>query len=97
MLNRDEQNININIFKKLTYISKLNKNQKEMNILFQVLMKSLKFDFIDDNIKYEEYYFNGLPIPNDIQINDVKSNSFNISWKIDDFNLLNIDKKKLII
>ena len=33
MLNRDEQNININIFKKLTYISKLNKNQKEMNIL----------------------------------------------------------------
>ena len=58
-------------------------------------MKNLKLNFIDDNIKYEEYYFNGLYIPKDVQINDIKLNSCNISWKIDDINILNIDKNKI--
>ena len=62
---------------------------------FAILMKNLKLDFIDDNIKYEEYYFNGLSIPKDIQISDIKVNSCNISWKIDDINILNIDKNKI--
>ena len=57
-------------------------------------MKNLKLNFIEDNIKYEEYYFNGLPIPNDIQFSDIKSNSFNVSWEIKDLILLNIDKNK---
>ena len=66
-----------------------------MNKISQILMKNLKLDFIDDNIKYEEYYFNGLSIPKDIQISDIKVNSCNISWKIDDINILNIDKNKI--
>ena len=94
-LNKDEQNNNINLLKNLTYVSKLNKNQKEMNKISQIVMKNLKLDFIDDNIKYEEYYFNGLYIPKDVQINDIKLNSCNISWKIDDINILNIDKNKI--
>ena len=94
-LNKEEQNNNINLLKNLTYVSKLNKNQKEMNKISQILMKNLKLDFIDDNIKYEEYYFNGLSIPKDIQISDIKVNSCNISWKIDDINILNIDKNKI--
>ena len=94
-LNKEEQNNNINLLKNLTYVSKLNKNQKEMNKISQILMKNLKLEFKDDNIKYEEYYFNGLSIPKDIQINDIKVNSCNISWKIDDINILNIDKNKI--
>jgi len=62
---------------------------------FQILMKNLKLDFIDDKIKYEEYYFNGLSIPKNIQINDIKYNNCHISWKIDDINILNIDKNKI--
>ena len=94
-LNKDEHNQNLKLIKNLTYVSKLNKIQKEMNKINQVLMKSLKLDFIDDNIKYEEYYFNGLSIPKDIRINDIDSNSCYISWKIDELNILNIDKNKI--
>ena len=36
-------------------------------------MKNLNLDFIDDNIKYDEYYFNGLSIPKDIKITDINS------------------------
>ena len=58
-------------------------------------MKNLKLDFIDDNIKYKEYYFNGLPIPKDIKISDIKANSCNISWNIDDINILDFNKNKI--
>ena len=85
-LNKDDENKNIKLIKNLTYISKLNKNQKEMNNITKMLMKNLKLNYIDDNIKYEEYYFNGLSIPKDIQINDITSNSFKLSWKIDNIN-----------
>ena len=95
ILNKDEQNKNSNLIKSLTYISKLNKNKIEMNDISRKVMKNLKLDFIDDNIKYEEYYFNGLSIPKDIKISDIKFNSCNISWKIDDINLLNIDNNKI--
>ena len=95
ILNKDEQNKNINMIKTLAYISKLNKNKKEMNDISRTAMKSMKLDFIDDNIKYEEYYFNGLPLPKDIQINDINSNGCNISWKIEDINMLNIEKNKI--
>jgi len=94
-LEKEEENKNIKLLRNLTYVSKINKNQKEMNKISQILMKNLKLDFIDDNIKYEEYYFNGLSIPKDIQISDIKYNSCNVSWKIDDINILNIDKNKI--
>ena len=64
-------------------------------MIITILMKNLKLEFKDDNIKYEEYYFNGLSIPKDIQINDIKCNSCNISWKIDELNIINIDKNKI--
>ena len=94
-IKKEEQNLNIKLLRNLTYVSKLNKNQKEMNKITQILMKNLKLDFIDDNTKYEEYYFNGLSIPKDIQVSDIKLNSCNVSWKIDDLNILNIDKNKI--
>jgi len=97
-LNKDEKNEKsktINMIKNLTYVSKINKNKKEMNKIMQILMKNLKLNFVEDNIKYEEYYFNGLAIPRDIQITNIKFNSFNISWKMDDLSILNIDKNNI--
>ncbi len=95
VLNKEEENKNIEMIKNLTYISKINKYQKDMNNISQILMKNLKLNFIEDNIKYEEYYFNGLPIPKDIQISDISSNEFKISWKIDNLNIEDIDKNKI--
>ena len=84
-----------NILKKLNYISNINKNQKEANLIFQQLMKNLNISFNDNNIKYEEYYFNGISAPKDIEFSNISTNSFKISWKIDEINLLNIDNKNI--
>ena len=86
-----------NIIKILSYVNKINKNQKEMNKIFQQLMKNMKISFIENEsiIKYEEYYFNGIPIPNNINIKDIGTNSFTISWDIDNINILNINKKDI--
>ena len=53
---KNEENKSINIIKTLTYVSKLNKHQKEMNKIPQILMQSLQLDFIDNNIIYKYYY-----------------------------------------
>ena len=81
----------------LSYISKINKNQKKMRNLFSQLMNNLKLSFIEEesNIKYEEYYFNGLPVPKDIEIKDIENDSFKISWKIEDNKILHLDKNKI--
>ena len=66
-----------------------------MNKFSQILMKNLKLEYIEDNIKYEEYYFNGLSIPKDIQFSDIKYNEFKLNWNIDNINIINIDKNKI--
>ena len=60
-------------------------------------MKKLKISFIEkeSTIKYEEYFFNWIPIPTKIEFNNISTNSFQISWNIEDINLLNIDKKEI--
>ena len=85
------------MIKKLNYVSKINKNQKEMKSLFQQLMKNIKisFDEKESDIKYEEYYFSGLQIPKDIKFSDINYNSFKMSWKIDDIKIKNIDNKQI--
>ena len=66
-----------------------------MRKLLQELMKSLKITYMEEenNIKYEEYCFNGIQSPNNIDIKDIDSSSFKISWN--DNNILNLDNKKL--
>ena len=93
MENEEERNM----IKTLSYVSKINKSQKEMDILTKELMKNIKISFIEEEnkIKYEEYYFNGIPIPKNIEIKEIGSNSFKIFWKLEDINLLNIDKNKI--
>ena len=85
------------MIKNLSYVSKINKNQKEMRTLFQKLMKNLNISFIENEskIKYDDYYFNGIPIPKNIEFKDIGVNSFKVLWKIDDINILNVDKKEI--
>jgi len=85
------------IIKTLTYVSKINKNKNDMDILFNKLMKNLKISFIEEenNIKIEEYYFNGIQSPEDISYKEISSLSFKIFWKIGDMNILNIDKNQI--
>ena len=87
------------LIKTLSYVSKINKNQKQMKKLFHQLMKNLKISFIEDEstIKYEDYYFNGIPIPKDIEFQEIGAKSFKILWNIDEtnINILNIDKKEI--
>ena len=85
------------LIKTLSYVSIINKNQKEMRKLFQELMKNLKISFIENEstIKFEEYYFNGIPIPQNIEFEEIGTNSFKVLWNINDINLINIDKKEI--
>ena len=85
------------MIKTLSYLSKINKNEKEIGKIFQQLMKNMKITFIENEsiIKYEEYYFNGIPIPNNIEFNNIGTNSFKINWKIDNINMLNINKNEI--
>ena len=86
-----------NIIKQLNDISKISKNQKEMNNLFQELMKNAKISFEKEkkDIKFEEYYFSGVKIPKNIEFKDITPYSVNIFWKIDNINIKNKDNNKI--
>lgn len=86
-----------NIIKKCTYISKINNAKKDMTKLFQELMKNMEITYDEEkkNFKYEEYYFIGIYTPKNIEFKDITFSSVNITWKIDDINILNLDKNKL--
>ena len=83
-----------NMIKILSYVSKINKTQKNMKKLFRELMMNIKFNYDEEKskIKYEEYYFNGIFIPKNIEFKDISSMSLNISWEIDNINIINVDK-----
>ena len=82
-----------NIIKIISYISKLNKSQKEMNNLFKELIKNTNISFLEDEneIKYEDYYFNGIQTPKDIEFKNIDTTSAEIFWKIDEIKFENID------
>ena len=85
------------MIKKLNYISKINKNQKEMKSLFQQKMKNIKisFDEKENNIMFKEYIFNGLQAPKDVKFRDINHDSFKVLWKIDDIKKNDIDNKQI--
>jgi len=60
-------------------------------------MRNIKISFEekDNKIKYEEYFFNGIPSPKDIEFKDIDINSLRVNWKIEDINILNKDKNKI--
>ena len=86
-LEKDENNM----FRTLSYISKINKNKKEMVKLSQKNINSLKFCFKEEESKiiYEKFIFNALPAPNNIEFKDVTFNSLNIFWNYDKIDIDN--------
>ena len=85
-----------NMIKVLSYISKINKSQKNMKKIFSQIMRNIKILYEEEKneIKYEEYYFNGIFMPKNIEIKDLDSSSFKIFWEMDNIDLLNFDKNK---
>ena len=86
-----------NVIKILSYISKINKVKKEMEMIFKKLIKNLKISFNKEKscIQYEDYYFNGIQPPKYIEIKDVKSENFKVCWKLDNINIVDIDNSKI--
>ena len=86
-----------NIIKTISYNSKMNKTQKNMKQLLSNLMKGLVFEFNEkqNNIKYEEYYFNGIPIPDNIEFKNISFTSFVITWSINEENYKNLNKNNI--
>ncbi len=68
-----------------------------MKNLFQELMKSLKITFQEEQskIKYDEYYFNGIAIPKNIEFKNVTYKSLNLFWDIDNINIININNNEI--
>ena len=64
------------MIKTLSYISKINKSQKQMKNLLGEFISNLNISFEKEKnvILYEEYYFNGLILDKDIEIKDIKIN-----------------------
>ena len=86
-----------NMIKTLSYISKINKNKKDFNNKFGQLIGNLKIHFDEDNkkIKYENYYFNGIQVPINIQFKDVSSDSLKIFWDIEEVKIIDVDNKQI--
>ena len=92
-----EKENNQNRIKILTYVSKINKNKVQMSSLFNQLMENMTISFSEEksNIKYENYYFNGIPIPNNIIFKDIGISNFKICWNIENKNDINLDKNEI--
>jgi len=60
-------------------------------------MRNIKISFEENKVKYEEYFFNGIPSPKDIEFKNIEADSLKVYWKMDDLNILNIDKIKFKI
>ena len=86
-----------NMIKILSYVAKINHNKNETIDFLGKFMKNLNLSFQEEetNIKYKEYYFNGLQIPKNIQISDIGINSAKIVWNIEDIYNTNLDLNKL--
>ena len=86
-----------NIFKKLAYISNISNIIKKKEQYFKMLMKSMNINFDSEKmeINFEEYYFNGIPLPLNIEFKEVNANSIKVVWELNNINLLDFDKNEL--
>jgi len=66
------------MLKILSYVSQMNKNQKETKNILGELMRNIKISFIEEEtkIKYDDYFFSGIQIPKDIQFKDINNDIF---------------------
>ena len=81
-----EKNEKPNKIQNISYISKIYKINKDIDALSYESMENMKMNFNENKstVNYEKYYFNNIPIPYNITINDITNSSFKISWEIDE-------------
>ena len=83
----------------LSYVSKINKNKKEMKALLVEKMKNLKIEYIkeENNIKYSEYYFNGIKnFIKNIEFKEISLDKFKITWNRDEQNKIDNSNENII-
>ena len=68
-----------------------------MKKLFSQLMRNIKVNYEEEKsiINYDEYFFNGIVIPKNIEIKNLDSSGFDIIWNVDNNNILNVDNNKI--
>ena len=84
-IKKNENEKEKNLIRDLTYISKINKTQKEMKKLLKEPMKNIKISFIEEKseIQFDEYYFNEILAPEKIEFKDITPFSVKVQWEID--------------
>ena len=94
---KEEQQQEKNILEILSYISYFNKRKKEMRNMLIKPISNLKISFKEEEevILFEEYIFNGLQSPKDIEFKDIDIDNLNMSWKFNYDNLIEIEEKKI--
>ena len=81
--------------KTLCYISEINKINSEAKNLLKKPIKNLDISFQDNKcLVYKEYYFNGIPIPKNINYYEIK-NEIMIFWDIGDLRMKDLDSKNI--
>lgn len=84
-----------NDIKTLYYISEINKNEEKAKDFFIKKIRNSDISFLSDKyIFYEDYYFNGIPIPKNIKA-EKKEGKLYISWDLDDSIIKRIDFKNI--
>ena len=85
-----------NEIKTLYYISEINKGEETAKDFLKKKIKNLNISMYLDNsaIFYENYYFNGIPIPKYVKAEE-KEKKLYISWNIDDSMIKDIDIKNI--
>ena len=85
-----------NEIKTLYYISEINKGEETAKDFLKKKIKNLNISMYLDNsaIFYENYYFNGIPIPKYVKVEE-KEKKLYISWNIDDSMIKDIDIKNI--
>ena len=80
-----EKTFNQNELKKLYYIIEMKKKEEETKNLIKKKIKnySICFDNEYNEISFDEYYFNVIPIPKDINY-EIKADNLLLTWKIGD-------------
>ena len=81
------------MLKVLSYISKANQTHKDMLDLSQKMMENVNFIYNEEksDLIFEKYYFNGVPIPKNIEFRITSYSSLKVYWDIENINIKDYD------
>ena len=84
---KNKEKSNPVIIKTLSYISEIEKNNQKVFYFINESMKNMNITFNENKntLEYNNYIFNGISSPINIQSSEKNDNCMNISWKIDEF------------